>query len=102
MTSRCHAVSLERQLEAQCVANMEQELATARAAHEAEAQAAREQAHHCELATAATKQAKAGLAYRDSVAEQTLREAVGRPEADFSKERADFLEQDRRSFSRVQ
>jgi hypothetical protein len=102
MTARCQAASLQRQTELQCAANMEQELATARAGREAESEAAREQARRCEVAIAQTAQAKAGLQWRDSVAEQTLREAVQRLEADFARERADFLEQDRRSLSRAQ
>lgn len=97
-----NTVALKGQAEKQVFRELEAELATARAETKVELEAAREEAMRAELASAATAQAKLGLAHRDSIAEQTLREAVQRLEADFARERADFLEQDRRALARVQ
>lgn len=101
MRAHYNRVALQGQAEKQTIANLERELATARTETLSEQQAAREQAQRAEAARKAVEQAKAGLACRDAVAEQTLREAVQRLEADFKRERADFLEQDRRSLARV-
>lgn len=102
MQARLNAMIESRTSEQQLAVDLEQRLVTARSEREAEAMAAREQAWRGEAAVEATKQAKAGLAWRDSVAEQTLRDAVQRLEADFARERADIVEQDRRGLARVQ
>jgi hypothetical protein len=95
-------VARKHQSEKKSLVNLEREFTTVRAEIQAEQEAAREQAKRAEAASAATAAAKASLAWRDSIAEQTLREAVQRLEADFARERADFLEQDRRSQARAQ
>lgn len=102
MKAYYNSVSLHGQAEKQMLAKLEKELAATRAETHVELEVAKEMASRAEKATAATAEAKAGLAWRDSVAEQTLREAVQRLEADFARERAEFLEQDKRSHARVQ
>lgn len=102
MKARCHDMVARRQSEVGTAADLKVRLATAHSEREAEIQAAQDQARRAEEAILATKTAKAGLEWRDSVAEQTLREAVQRLESDFARERADYIEQDRRGLARVQ
>lgn len=96
-----HGVALQNQLEKQTVASLERELASVRAETQAEMRAARKEFERTKETAVALEQAKAGLAHRDKLAEETLREAVQRLEADFAHERAKFLEQDRLNLARV-
>jgi len=101
LTARCQSLASQRNTELQCAAQLEQALHEARAEHATEAQAAREQARRMELAAEAKKQAEAGIVWRDSVAEQTLRQAVAQLEADFAREREDFMKEDRQMQARI-
>jgi len=102
LVARCNFQAKQRQAESEKAAELTLELATAREEHIAEVQAARDEARRTEAAIAEGKQAKAGLAWRDTVAERTLKEAVERLEADFARERSDWVEQEKRSMSRLQ
>lgn len=102
MLARCNHAASCRQLESERASELTRELAAAREEHKVEVQVARDEARRAEAALVEGQQAKAGLAWRDSVAEQTLREAVERLEADFARERADWDMQEKRSMALIQ
>jgi len=102
LVAKCEAAQRRRRAEDELAAELERALEVARSERIAETEVATESRMRAEAAEAASQRALHGLRNHEEHATKTLKEAVAALEADFTRERADFRERDRRTLSRIQ
>lgn len=101
LSAECATAQRRRRVEEDRAAEVSMQLAQARAERDAEAQVAREHERRAQAAMRSREQALQGLRSHEDLAVRTLKDAVAKLEADFSQERADFAERDRRAMAQT-